>query len=112
MTVIETIPGHQIHCNDARHLVILDEVALACSPREYRILLPLLRHANHAVPFAQLLEGTDELNDWRTRRNLGRVVSRLRAKLWPFGFDILCLFHYGYQLVAPGEVPGSATEAH
>jgi DNA-binding response OmpR family regulator len=109
--MIETISGHQIQCNDARHLVILDGVALACSPREYRILLPLLRHANHALPFAQLLDEADDPNDWRTRRNLGRVVSRLRAKLWPFGFDIFCLFHYGYQLVTPGAVPGSETEA-
>jgi hypothetical protein len=38
--------------------------------------------------------------EWHTRRNLTQHISRLRARLWPFDLDILCLTGYGYLLLA------------
>lgn len=103
LEISETIAGHLIQYNDARHLVIIDGIILTCSPGEYRVLLPLLQSPDRRVPFAQLLVGPYDPDDWRARRNLGCTVSHLRGKLWPFGFDILCLFRHGYQLVTTGD---------
>ena len=58
LAVIATITGCSIQYNDARHLVILNGTALACSPGEYRVLILLLHSHDRPVPFARLLEGS------------------------------------------------------
>lgn len=106
LAVIATITGCHIQYNDAHHLVILNGTALACSLGEYRVLLPLLHSHDRPVPFARLLEGSYDPHDEHARRSLMRVVSRLRPKLWPFGFEILNLYGYGYQLLTTREESG------
>ncbi len=95
------VHGHQVQHSDARHLVIIDRIIVACTPTEYTLLMPLLSHAGEVVPFPRLL-GLPEHQPLTqsTRRSLTRHLSRLRARLWPFGLDILCLNGYGYLLLA------------
>lgn len=95
------LQGHQVQHNDAQHLLIIDGVVVPCTPNEYDLLLLLLSHAGDAVPFTRLLgvPGQRPLNR-RSRRGLTQHISRLRARLWPFGLDILCLTNYGYLLLS------------
>ncbi len=95
------VHGHQVQHSDVRHLLILDGVIVSCTPTEYTLLMPLLSHAGEVVAFSRLL-GLPEHQPLTpsTRRGLTRHLSRLRARLWPFGLDILCLTGYGYLLLA------------
>jgi DNA-binding response OmpR family regulator len=95
------LQGHQVQHSDARHVVIIDGVIVSCTPTEYILLMPLLSHAGEVVPFAHLLGLPDHQPLTRsTRRSLTQHLSRLRARLWPFSLDILCLNGYGYLLFA------------
>jgi DNA-binding response OmpR family regulator len=93
--------GHHVQHSDVRHLVIIDEVIVPCTPTEYALLVPLLSHAGEVVPFPHLLGLSVQQPLTRsTRRSLTQRMSRLRARLWPFDMDILCLNGYGYLLLA------------
>ncbi len=95
------LQGHQVQHSDVRHLVIIDGVIVPCTPTEYDLLVPLLYHAGEAVPFPRLLGLSEQQPLTRSiRRGLTQHMSRLRARLWPFGLDILCLTGYGYLLLA------------
>ncbi len=95
------LQGHLVQHSDAQHLVLIDGAVLPCTPTEYNLLLPLLKHAGEPIPFARLLgiQGRQALTQG-TRRGLTQQMSRLRARLWPFGLDILCLNSYGYLLLS------------
>lgn len=99
------VEGHHIQHSDAQHLLIIDETVVPCTPTEYALLMPLLHHAGGGLSFAQLLgEAESKPLTQHTRRLLTQHMSRLRAKLWPFALDILCLTGYGYLLqVVPEE---------
>jgi len=103
------LQGHRVQHSDTQYLVIIDGVVVPCTPTEYDLLLPLLSHAGEAVPFTRLLRepGQRPLSH-RSRRGLTQRMSRLRARLWPLGLDILCLTGYGYLLLArPNEQAGN-----
>ncbi len=92
--------GHRIQYSDAIHLLIIDETAIPCTPTEYSLLRALLQHAGEGVPMNDLLgRPARQAVEWHTRRTLTQHISRLRARLWPFGLDILCLSGYGYLLL-------------
>ena len=92
--------GHRIQYSDALHLLIIDEMVIPCTPTEYSLLQALLQHAGEGVPINHLLgRPAEQVVEWHTRRNLTQHISRLRARLWPFGLDILCLNGYGYLLL-------------
>lgn len=95
------LQGHQVQYSDAQHLLIVDGAVVPCTPSEYDALLPLLKHAGEPVPFASLLgkHGRQTLTQG-SRHGLTQQMSRLRARLWPFGLDILCLNSYGYLLLS------------
>lgn len=98
MVPIETLPGHRIRISETNRLVTIDDVPLVCSVGEYRVLVLFLRSPDRVVPFTQLLgEGYDP-EDQFARKSLRRVISRVRARLWPFGLDIRCLLGQGYLL--------------
>jgi DNA-binding response OmpR family regulator len=91
---------HRIQYSDALHLLIIDETAIPCTPTEYSLLQALLQHAGEGVPINHLLgRPTKQAVKLHTRRTLTQHISRLRARLWPFGLDILCLNGYGYLLL-------------
>jgi DNA-binding response OmpR family regulator len=93
--------GHRIQYSDALHLLIIDETVIPCTPTEYSLLQALLQHAGEGVPINRLLgRPAKQAVEWHTRRNLTQHISRLRARLWPFDLDILCLTGYGYLLLA------------
>jgi len=94
------LQGHRIQYSDALHLLIIDETVIPCTPTEYSILQTLLQHAGEGVPLHRLLgRPAKQAVEWHTRRNLTQHISRLRARLWPFDLDILCLTGYGYLLL-------------
>ena len=102
--------GHRIQYSDALHLLVIDETVIPCTPTEYHVLQILLQHTGEGVSIHHLLgRHTQEALDWHTRRNLTQHISRLRARLWPFDLDILCLIGYGYLLLSRSQEP--ATEA-
>lgn len=96
---------HQVWYNDQQHLLIVDSVVIDCTPSEYDVLLLLLRAAEEPVPFARLVyRDTQRSLALGPRHRLSQRVSRLRARLWPLGLDILCLTGFGYMLLTrPGE---------
>lgn len=98
MQLIETLPNHRIRISEASRLVLIDEVALVCSPGEYRLLVLFLRSPEQVIPFAQLLGEGYHPHDQLAHQNLRRQVSRIRARLWPCGLDIRCLLGRGYLL--------------
>ncbi len=95
------LQGHQVQHSDAQHLLIIDGAVVPCTPSEYDLLMPLLKHAGEPVSFTRLL-GTDGQKTLtrRIRHGLTQQMSRLRGRLWPFGLDILCLNSYGYLLLS------------
>ena len=104
------LQGHQVQHNNAQHLLIIDGVVVPCTPNEYDLLLLLLSHAGDAVPFTRLVGGVPGQRPLsrRSRRSLTQHISHLRARLWPFGLDILCLTGYGYLLLSrPNEQAGN-----
>ena len=95
------LQGHLVQYSDAQHLLLIDGAVVPCTPGEYDLLMPLLKHAGEPVSFPHLL-GT-ERNKTLTRslrHGLTQQMSRLRGRLWPFGLDILCLNSYGYLLLS------------
>ena len=91
---------HQVWYNDRQHLLIVDSVVIACTPSEYDVLLLLLRAAGEPVPFARLAyRDAHRTLALGPRHRLSQRVSRMRARLWPLGLDILCLTGYGYLLL-------------
>src|SRR5260370_25138851 len=52
------LQGHQLQHNDAQHLLIIDGSVVPCTPSEYDLLMPRLRHAGEPVSFTLLL-GSD-----------------------------------------------------
>jgi DNA-binding response OmpR family regulator len=92
------LKGHLVQYSDAQHLLLIDGAILSCTPTEFNLLLPLLKHAGEPVPFARLLSRQQLTQGMR--RGLTQQMSRLRARLWPFGLDILCLNSYGYLLLS------------
>ncbi len=102
--------GHRIQYSDALHLLIIDETVIPCTPTEYSLLQALLQHAGEGVPINRLLgRPAKQAVEWHTRRNLTQHISRLRARLWPFGLDILCLTGYGYLLLARSNEQATGT---
>jgi DNA-binding response OmpR family regulator len=95
------IEGHVVQHNERHHLLIIDETVVPCTPTEYRLLMQLLAHAERAVPFRSLLGGYPSQTSliWRNRHILAQHISRVRAKIWPFGFDIMCVIGCGYMLL-------------
>jgi DNA-binding response OmpR family regulator len=95
------LQGHHVQHSDGQHLLLIDGVAVPCTPTEYDVLMPLLKHAGEPVPFSRLLraQGGQKLTRGM-RYGLTQQMSRLRARLWPFGLDILCLNSYGYLLLS------------
>ncbi|GAC1350771.1 MAG: hypothetical protein NVSMB27_36480 [Ktedonobacteraceae bacterium] len=93
--------GHTVQHSDIHHLLIIDETVVPCTPTEYLLLLPLLKQAGRQVPFTRLVNSAYSCSlSQSSRRCLTQQVSRLRAKLWPFDLDILCLTGYGYILLS------------
>ena len=103
------LQSHRIQYSDELHLLIIDETAIPCTPTEYHLLQALLQRAGQSVPLHLLLcRPENQALGWQSRRTLTQHISRLRARLWPFGLDILCLTGYGYLLLARSHEPASA----
>jgi DNA-binding response OmpR family regulator len=95
------LQGFLVQHSVAQHLLLIDGVIVPCTPGEYDLLMPLLKHAGEPVSFPRLLgrQGQQTLTQ-SIRRGLTQQMSRLRGRLWPFGLDILCLNSYGYLLLS------------
>jgi DNA-binding response OmpR family regulator len=101
------LQGHLVQHTDAFHLLIIDSIIVPCTPSEYDLLMPLLKHAGEPVPFSCLLgkHGRQALTRG-IRRGLTQQMSRLRGRLWPFDLDILCINSYGYLLLSRSNEQG------
>jgi DNA-binding response OmpR family regulator len=97
----DQLKGHQVQFSDAQHLLLIDGAVVSCTPGEYDLLMPLLKHAGEPISFPRLLgsQGRKTLTQGM-RRSLTQQMSRLRARLWPYELDILCINTYGYLLLS------------
>ena len=101
-----SVPGHQIQCDEAQHIWIIDQFLIVCSVAEYRCLKVLLESVDRCVSFATLtacLEVTGS-DGKQTRMQLAHIMSALRVRLWPLGFEVGCVVTIGYILFS--EPPG------
>jgi len=90
--------------------LIIDGAVVSCTPTEYPLLMQMLRQGQGCVSFRQLVEGAfQSALTPSTRRSLTQHMSRVRAKLWPFGFDILCIIGYGYMMLTISSEPTSSS---
>ena len=97
----DQLKEHQVQYSDAQHLLLIDGAVVPCTPGEYNLLMPLLKHAGEPVSFPRLLGGQGrQILTQGMRRGLAQQMSRLRARLWPYELDILCLNTYGYLLLS------------
>ncbi len=95
------LKGHLVQYSDGQHLLLIDGVVVPCTPGEYDLLMPLLKHAGEPVSFPRLLGTHEHKTLTRSlRHGLTQQMSRLRGRLWAFGLDILCLNSYGYLLLS------------
>lgn len=68
---------------------------LVCTPREYQIIVALLRCLGEPVPLADLLvEGATDIQ--RDRHIFHKHLSRLRKKIRPLGIVLRWVEAYGY----------------
>jgi DNA-binding response OmpR family regulator len=101
------LQGHHVQHSDTQHLLIIDGAVVPCTPSEYDLLMPLLKHAGEPVSFTLLLDKQGQKTLTRSiRHGLTQQMSRLRGRLWPFGLDILCLNSYGYLLLSRSNEQG------
>jgi len=95
------LAGHVVQHSDAYHLLIIDGGIVPCTPTEYPLLLHLLQEGERQLSLERLVQWARQHASSRlTRSSLRRHIRSVRAKLWPFGLDILCIIGYGYMLHA------------
>jgi len=97
------VQGWRIRRCDALHLLLLDALneqdpprghVIVCTPREYRMLIPLLEQTGQPVPFATLIDGPFDI---RRDRDLFRThMARVRKKIAHLGIVIRPVKGYGY----------------
>lgn len=97
------IPGHRLQFEERTHSWVIDGLRIACPPAASACLTLLLEQAGQCVPFARLMEPFAEGTSvnpalYQTRIKLRRLISDLRAKLWPLGMDIVSVMGVGYLL--------------
>lgn len=88
---------------DAFNLLFLDALnehdpprdhVIVYTPREYRVLVPLLEQMNQPLPFAALIDGPFDSN--RDRDVLRIHMARVRKKIAHLGIVIRPVKGYGY----------------
>ena len=96
-----SLDGHVVQHSDTYRLLVIDGAIMHCTPSEYALLMRLLQQHERHLPF-ELLEPCLCLRSpsGNPRSALIRHMRRLRAKLWPYGLDILSITSYGYMLHA------------
>jgi DNA-binding response OmpR family regulator len=98
---VHQVLGHTIEHNADMHTITIDERLVTFSRTEYQVMRLILHAAEHShtyVPFVNLKQCFRHPPD-NLRRLLYRRINALRAKLWPFGLDIVNVRDQGYALV-------------
>lgn len=91
-----------IQRNDVRTILVIDHMVIRFTPREYRIMLYLLK--GEAVTDTTLIqEALSGRDDPTLRYNLDKYIDKIRGKLSPFGLSIYRIVKYGYILLATVE---------
>jgi biotin operon repressor len=94
---IGAIQGHHIQGLAERALFLVDgQLAVLCTPLEYRLALQLLRAGSDHPVREQRLRAVLSLD----RRSLWKLVTILRHKLFvPLGLEVVTIPRYGYLLL-------------
>jgi len=115
---IARVQGWCIRRCDAINLLLLDPLdehdllrrdhVIVFTPREYRMLIPLLEQMGQPVPFAALIDGPF---DMRRDRDLFRThMARVRKKIAHLGIVIRPVKGYGYIAQAENKATGRTIE--
>ena len=105
------VPGHSIQYDEEQHTWIIDQMLLPCTPAEYHCLELLFEHANACVPFASFLKNptifptasADVKDAKQERLRVAYMMSKLRTRVWTFGFDIASVWNIGYILLSEAQ---------
>lgn len=105
------LPGHSIQSYEEQHTWIIDQVLLPCTLAEYHCLELLFEHANACVPFVSFLShpkifptaNADAKDAKQERLRVAYLMSKLRTKVWAFGFDIASVWNIGYMLLSESQ---------
>jgi len=92
------LSGHRVWHNDAHHVLIIDETVIPCTPIEYQLLMHLLEAKGYVTLTTLVQDVLESTLTRRTRHALTKYMSQVRAKVWPFDLDILCVTAHGYLL--------------
>ncbi len=99
------LPGHSLRHSEEQHTWVIDQVLIPCTAAEYHCLKLLLEQANRCVPFASFLCMQEvfpptSVDSKQERLRVAHMMSALRAKIWPLGFDIVSVWNTGYLLLS------------
>ena len=87
-----------IALDTAAHQVTADGQPLDMGPREWTVLQYLMLHAPKPVSKEKLLQALTGWDKEITLNAVGVYISRLRAKLDPYGIAFLLFFGFGYRI--------------
>jgi DNA-binding response OmpR family regulator len=105
------VPGHTIQYYEDQHAWVIDQTLVLCSQPEYHCLRVLFERANHCVPFEHFVHSLQETTlpaadeQKQARMRIAHLISRLRAKIWAFGLEIVSVMNVGYILLSESEKP-------
>lgn len=115
------VAGHRVQYDEDRHFWVIDELLIVCSVLQYHCLKMLLEEADRCVPFDRLLTGLPGSSPSsggtagrHARARLAHLVSRVRAKIWASGLEIVSVVNVGYLLRSgspespPPQLPGGS----
>lgn len=85
--------AHHIQAIPSHHVLIIDgNASLACTPVEYQLALPLLRHPGQAIPQSELRRGVAD-------STFREAIRSLRKKFEALGMTLSYVHVHGYALV-------------
>lgn len=93
----ETYTFDKLNIDPASHTVTLDGQVLSLSPKEFELLLMLVKHIGQVVTREQLLNQVWGYDYYGGERTVDTHMGRLRIKLGSMGSSIATIRGYGYR---------------
>lgn len=80
-----------------RHVIKIEGERVSMTPREFAVLGVLIRQRNRTISRSALLERGWGMETTSSPRSVDIIITRIRAKLGPYGDCIRTVTGYGYQ---------------
>jgi len=86
----------RIKIDTQAHQVIIDQVAISMTPKEYDLLVYLCKHQNHVISRELLLEKVWGYDYYDDKRAVDNYIKKIRKKIEPYSFYIQTVTKVGY----------------